>query len=108
MNKDVECPYCGKEQDICHDDGYGYSEGEKHQQQCGYCNKTFVFETSISFYYDVEKADCLNGGEHDFKPTVTFPKEYTKMQCSMCDASRLLTDEEKKLYNIPSINPSNT
>lgn len=23
--KDIECPYCGHEQDICHDDGFGYA-----------------------------------------------------------------------------------
>jgi hypothetical protein len=61
---DVECPYCGAEQEICHDDGYGYEEGIAHQQECGDCCMTFVFLTSIRFYYRVEKADCLNGGEH--------------------------------------------
>ena len=26
MYSDVECPYCGAEQEINHDDGYGYDE----------------------------------------------------------------------------------
>src|SRR3990167_9751303 len=94
---DVNCPYCDAEQEINHDDGYGYEEGVRHEQQCGECNKYFTFTTSISYYYESEKADCLNGSEHDFKPTRTYPKEYTKMECLMCEESRKPTDEEMKL-----------
>ena len=94
---DVNCPYCDAEQEINHDDGYGYEEGVRHEQQCGECNKYFTFTTSISYYYESEKADCLNGAEHDFKPTRTHPKKYTKMECSMCEESRKPTDEEMKL-----------
>ena len=97
---DIECPYCEKELDICHDDGFGYSEGVKHQMECDHCGKSFVFETSISFYYEPEKADCLNDGNHDYKITSTFPKEFSIMRCSMCDDERELTDEERALHNI--------
>jgi len=54
---DVECPYCECGQEICHDDGYGYEEGVYHEQQCSDCGKTFVFKTSISFDYEVSKAN---------------------------------------------------
>jgi len=66
MGRDAECPYCGAGIEICHDDGYGYEEGVKHNQECGKCGKTFVFETSIWFNYDTEKADCLNEGSGIF------------------------------------------
>ena len=81
---DVYCPYCGKAQDINHDDGYGYEEEMKHQQECVSCGKSFVFTTSISFYYEVEKADCLNGEPHKLKKTATIPAEYAKMRCEVC------------------------
>ena len=97
ISKDIECPYCEAGQDICHDDGYGYEEGETHQQECDNCGKTFVYETSISFYYSAEKADCLNEGEHNWEITHTVPKEYTKMKCIMCDERRDLTEVEKEL-----------
>jgi hypothetical protein len=97
---DLECPYCGKEIDICHDDNFGYEEGIKHQMECPYCQKIFVFETSISFYYEPEKADCLNDGKHDYQLTNTYPIEFSKMRCSMCDDERELTEEERKQYNI--------
>ena len=91
---DIECPYCGAEQDICHDDGYGYVEDEVYEQGCNKCDKSFVYTTCISFSYSVDKADCLNGAEHNFVPMTTWPKEYTKMRCKMCDARRRPTESE--------------
>jgi hypothetical protein len=97
---DLQCPYCEKELDICHDDGFGYDEGVKHQIECPHCGKSFVFETSISFYYEPAKADCLNGGNHDYQLTHTCPKEFSKMRCSMCDDKREPTDDERLKFNI--------
>jgi len=104
--KDISCPYCGKDQDINHDDGYGYQEGVIYNQQCGHCDKYFTFETSISFYYDVGKADCLNGGPHDFYAVVTVPKEYTMMRCRMCGEYREPTANEKMVHEIPEKQPN--
>lgn len=91
---DLECPYCETELEICHDDGFGYEEGVKHQMACNSCGKSFVFETSISFYYEPEKADCLNDGDHVWKPTRTYPIRYTKMECEACGETRKPTDKE--------------
>ena len=99
---DLECPYCEKELDICHDDGFGYQEGVKHKMECPHCQKKFVFETSISFYYEPEKADCLNTGKHDYKLTKTHPKEFSRMRCSICDDERDLTADEMLQFNIGS------
>lgn len=95
---DINCPYCNAEQEICHDDGQGYAEDETHQQECSECDKTFVFSTSISFYYTPEKAGCLNGGEHNWQPTMTFPRQYTKMRCLMCDESRMPDADEMEAF----------
>lgn len=97
---DLECPYCEKELEVCHDDGFGYEEGVKHQTNCQHCGKSFVFETSISFYYESEKADCLNGADHDWKLTNTYPEFFSKMECTMCGEERELTDEERKEFGI--------
>lgn len=91
---DVNCPYCNAEQEINHDDGYGYEEDRLHEQECTCCDKTFTFNTSISFYHEAFKADCLNGGEHQYKATSTYPVEYTRMRCSECEDERLPTEEE--------------
>jgi len=97
---DLKCPYCGAELNVDHDDGRGYEEDVLHQMECGECEKSFVFTTSVSYYYDPGKADCLNDGKHNYELTQTFPTVFSKMRCSMCDDERELTDEERKEYGI--------
>ncbi len=79
-----QCPYCLAEVEINHDDGYGYEEGELHHQECGSCDKTFVYQTCISIDHDTYKADCLNGGEHNYEKTKTIPEKYAKLRCTEC------------------------
>jgi transposase-like protein len=98
---DMQCPYCGAEQEVCHDDGHGYEENVRHEHQCTECEKTFVFETSVSFYYEPSKADCLNGAPHDLVLTKTWPKEYTRWCCKHCDYERAMTDAERDAHGIP-------
>ena len=50
---DIKCPYCGKEQEINHDDGYGYCEDEEYEQCCTSCDKDFKFDAIFSLSYDV-------------------------------------------------------
>ncbi len=97
---DIICPYCEKELDICHDDGFGYTEGVKHQMECPHCEKSFVFETTFSIDYQPEKADCLNDGKHDYKITATAPKEFSQMECTMCGDRRELTNGERAEFKI--------
>jgi len=67
MSGEVQCPYCGKPQEVNHDDGYGYEEDKLYQQECRGCEKTFAFRTQISFSHSAYKADCLNDGEHQYR-----------------------------------------
>ena len=89
------CPYCGKEQEINHDDGYGYEEDEVYQQECGHCGKTFVYTTGVLFVYSPEKAPCLNGSEHEWVDIVGSPEEYFvgKQRCRVCDERREIDKE---------------
>lgn len=82
---DIECPYCGAEQNICNDDGHGLEEGVPHEEQCGECEKYFVFNTHISISYSAYKADCLNGKPHKYKPVVHIPKYWPDWKrCKVC------------------------
>jgi hypothetical protein len=94
VSDDVDCPYCGKEQEINHDDGYGFGEDIRYQQECGDCGKTFAFTTSISVDHRAHKADCLNGQPHKLKMSATFPRMYSRMICDDCDYERKPTPEE--------------
>lgn len=100
---DINCPYCQAEQNINHDDDYGYQEEEVHQQECNNCLKNFIFTTSIIYSYYPEKADYLNGSPHDYKPTRTFPRFFVKMECSVCEERREPTKEERVKHDIPTI-----
>lgn len=84
MSVDTECPYCGEDVEINHDDGYGYEEDGLHQQECSECEKTFVYTVAISFDHDASRADCLNDGEHQYERTVTYPPWMARMRCKDC------------------------
>jgi hypothetical protein len=93
QNYDLECPYCGAGNNVCHDDGFGYEENELHEIECIGCDKYFVFTTTIHFSYDAYTADCLNGGKHQYEKTKTFPERYTKLRCKMCGDEKPLDGE---------------
>jgi hypothetical protein len=76
---DVKCPYCEVEQEINHDDGYGYGDGEEYEQSCTDCHKEFKFTTSVSFDYKVE----CQSGDHEME---SFGDQWPNMyQCIKCD-----------------------
>lgn len=102
MSYDLNCPYCDAQLNVCHDDGFGYQEGVNHEMQCEKCDKNFVFQTSISFYYEPEKADCLNGEPHELKISSTHPNAFSTMDCQHCDFTRELTEDERLQHGIPT------
>lgn len=86
MRNDMECPYCGADQEVCHDDGQGYEEDHLHEHQCSECEKNFVFTTSISYYYKPHKADCLNGKPHNLYKVETYTNAWPNwVRCHDCD-----------------------
>ena len=91
---DMQCPYCNSDQEVCHDDGHGYSEDAHHEHQCSECDKFFVFRTIISFDYLPSKADCLNGKDHKLSFRQSWPQIYSRMGCRDCDFERTATQDE--------------
>ena len=100
MSYDLECPYCDAELEVNHDDGFGYEENVNHEMECSECEKSFVFTTSIMYYYSPEKADCLNDGNHDYKIQRGHPKAFMQMQCTMCGDKREPTEKEREELQI--------
>lgn len=77
---DVKCPYCETGQEINHDDGYGYEEGEHHTQECTNCEKEFEFTSMMSYDYSVY---CKDNKDHVMEP---FGDQWPYMfQCKNCD-----------------------
>jgi len=75
---DVGCPYCGEDQEINHDDGYGYDEDKCHEQECVSCGKKFKFTIQISCYYEVFCQD----GDHDLEQS---SRNKYIWRCNNCD-----------------------
>jgi len=62
---EIVCPYCGFE----HDDSDAMVDDDYHATQkikCEQCDKKFIVEIRRTTRYYSAKADCLNGGEHDW------------------------------------------
>lgn len=92
--KDLNCPYCNEELEVCRDDAFVYEEDVDHEMQCSSCEKSFVFNTCITFDFTPYKADCLNDGNHIWEATKTWPIEFTKMECKTCGKIRIPTGQE--------------
>lgn len=78
---DCICPYCDKgmeNPDDC------YEPNTLYEEECPHCGLNFVFEVEYSITYNTKQASCLNGGNHDYKKTDTFPIEFTRLRCTMC------------------------
>ena len=91
---DVECPYCGSDTDINHEDGQGYTEDELHTQHCYECDRTFGYTTAILYYYEAEKLPLcheeIGEASHELVPhesdrTIGFLEA---VKCAKCDYNR--------------------
>jgi len=87
------CPYCHQEIEEPYLDEPSIDTTYEHE--CEKCGKKFVFTIDFSIDYNESKADCLNGGEHDWKPICGCPEEVFKnrRRCSMCDKEITLKDK---------------
>lgn len=71
-----------------------YEEDQTYEHECPHCGKTFVFSVGYIRVYSEKKADCRNGGEHEYEPPMTWPPQYLLMRCKNCDDIRPCTAEE--------------
>jgi len=92
--EDIICPYCGKYNEVCNDDGHGIAEDTLYQDECIHCEKSYVFTSRISMEYYPKTANCLNGSEHEYKETNSYPKYITRMECITCEEIRSPTEKE--------------
>jgi len=86
---DVICPYCGDGHPVEPEDR---EEDIAHQVECD-CGKTFIYYVHITFDYAPYKADCLNGGEHNW--VESYSDHRLKIErCKCCNMERI-TREKK-------------
>lgn len=86
---DIKCPKCGDEQEVNHDDGYGYEEDETYEQECVSCGYEIKFTTAICYVYEVF---CADKRDHVlFRPLDNKPDFWL---CENCDYSELQKGSE--------------
>ena len=94
MSEEVKCPYCEKYVELDIEEHYeGYSEYE-----CPECNMNFEVFAEPTIRYTVGyKAECLNGGEHQWKQHIGYPKWYFtgKYLCRTCSARKTVKEEQR-------------
>ena len=84
MNE-LECPYCGEDLgdyvDDCHESDVEY------EYECSKCGKSFIFIIEYYPCFSSYKADCLNGGEHEYENMIGAPEEAFKgrKRCKNCN-----------------------
>jgi sarcosine oxidase delta subunit len=98
---EVECPYCGEDFEINHDDGQHYEDGKSASDYCPNCDKQVMISTSVSYYHEIEKADCLNEiSDHDWSSWYflwfndDFTKKIERRYCNVCD------EEERETHDL--------
>lgn len=98
MYNEITCPYCDFGYDLCHDDGAFYHDGESEKEQCPKCEKYFMVTSHLSWDFSSEKADCLNGSEHDWQPQSGYPREFFfgRFTCSQCEEQECRDEEGRK------------
>lgn len=107
---DVFCPYCSHSFDIDASDPIYYDEDERIPTECPSCYKKMLVRPVVTYEYEAEEADCLNGSPHDWSewfrsyPVENFTKWLASRNCYSCYAkeSDMLdvtddVDEQKRL-----------
>ena len=103
MSYKVLCPYCKNELELDTDD-YGdqiFAE-DIFTVECRHCGKIVMVEPHVTVRLEGMECKC-QGKNHKWLQMVTFPKCFTEMVCEYCGERRPMTDEEKKEFDIPTI-----
>jgi len=76
----AECPECGAEIEIEHEDG----PGDNFEYECPKCLKSFSYSVELIEEISCAKAPCLNGAEHNWRK-IEMLKEYPDWkECRWC------------------------
>ena len=90
---DLYCPYCGENLGS-HVDDY-HEQDTEYEHRCPKCEKNFIFTIDYVPYFSSNKADCLNGVEHDYRKITGYPKEFfkNKRRCFMCSKEIVVNED---------------
>ncbi len=97
MSKE-KCPYCGEEieVDIENPEDEMLTQIERYN-----CGKVVHVKVSIIINYDLSECQC-QGENHEWELTTAHPRCATEWYCVHCGETKPLTDDDRKMYGIPT------
>ncbi len=100
MSEKIQCPYCNHQFEY---EAEAADQDETLHIECHQCDKEFVGTAHYEFYIDnIEKADCLNNGEHILRESIGIPKGFPmQYRCQLCDDHGRI--EKFKRYRLNSL-----
>jgi len=93
MSESIKCPYCEEYVEI---EPYDEHYEDCQEYECLNCSKNFELYAEPTIDYSVVgKADCLNGGEHEWRQKTGSPEFYFKGKyiCNDCSATKTVEEE---------------
>jgi len=54
---EIECPYCGAEDDDCVSDLWEY-EGVENEAECASCEKPLIINAEVTVNYEIKRPEC--------------------------------------------------
>ena len=105
---DLECPYCGAENE--HDYDLGFNEDKTYKMECCSCEKIFIYTIGTIVTFHSYVAPCLNNVEphkwEDVCRTPAYrgelPNLTKKIRCSVCCCEEEVPEpnpEEKLIFS---------
>lgn len=89
----VECPYCEEYIDMYGEDWQEYEQNEDFEVTCPHCDKVVFVSFEMDPTFTSNKADCKNGGEHDWKKQ--YSSYYGEYERCICGEERNKISEEE-------------
>ena len=90
----LTCPYCEKE---FKEENDGEGPYKRYDAECPHCDKSFAYEIEIEIITTSYKADCLNGGEHEWEIQECYPEFMTQRTCPCGESEYIYKGQERQL-----------
>ena len=89
----LTCPYC----DHTYSTGYDNEKCEEHYQaECPACDNIFAYQIEIEITTISCRAECLNGGEHEWEIQKCYPEFMTRRYCACGESEYIYSMEVRK------------
>lgn len=90
----LTCPYC---EIVFNEPNEHLAPGERSETDCPECEKYFAYAIRYEIITTSYKAECLNGGEHEWTTQTCYPEFMTQRVCPCGESEYIYKDQERQL-----------